>query len=198
MPIIYLIRHGETMWNRVGRHQGHLDSPLTLEGIGQVRALAERLRKEPEDWPRVGLFSSPLFRARQTTAILCDSLGLDFEAVRFENRLRERSYGRWEGLTDDQVMARYPEDWAERRNDHWGHVIPGGGESHAMLARRVGGWLDEQPADATLVAVCHGGTGRALRGIVLGLPTELSLKLPEPHTTIYRLAGGSVSELVAG
>lgn len=198
MPIIYLIRHGETMWNRLGRHQGHKDSPLTLRGIGQIQAVAERLRREPEDWSRIPLICSPLFRTRQSMAILCDSLGLDFEAVGYDPRLRERSYGRWEGLIDVEIKQRFPEDWEDRLDDHWGHVVPGGGESYAMLTERVGAWLGEQPAGATRLVVSHGGTGRALRGLYLGLPNARTPKLPEPQTVVYRLAGGAVTELETG
>ena len=198
MPTIYLIRHGETMWNRVSRHQGHNDSPLTLRGIGQIRAVAERLGREPEDWGRVPLYCSPLFRTRQSMAILCDSLRLDYEAVRYDDRLKERSYGRWEGLIDFEIKERFPEDWKDRLNDHWGHVVPEGGESYAMLTDRVGDWLGEQPADTPVLVVCHGGTGRALRGLYLGLPNARTPKLPEPQTVVYRLAGGAVTELETG
>ena len=197
MPTIYLVRHGETMWNRVRRHQGHNDSPLTLKGIRQIEAIARRLGGERADWTGVPLVSSPLFRTRQTMAILCDCLGLDYERVRFEPRLMERGYGRWEGLIDTEIMERYPEDWEERRVNHWGHVVPGGGESYAMLSERAGAWLAEQPKGSTVLAVSHGGTGRALRGLYLGLPDAETPKLPEPQTIAYRLSGGAVSELKA-
>ena len=72
--IIYLIRHGETTWNREGRVQGHLDSPLTERGIAQAKAAGRTLRPllNGENFL---LLTSPLGRARQTAALVLRQLG---------------------------------------------------------------------------------------------------------------------------
>jgi broad specificity phosphatase PhoE len=70
--ILYLVRHGKTAWNREGRIQGHLDSPLTARGIAQARRAGTRLQEllgGPHRWV---LRFSPLGRARHTAAIIAE------------------------------------------------------------------------------------------------------------------------------
>jgi len=193
MTTLYLVRHGETAWNRAGRHQGHRDSPLTLRGISQARAVAALLRGlfEQETGP-VRVCCSPLFRTRQTCAILCDELGLDYGAVDFDDRLKERSYGRWEGLTDAEIAAAYPDEWAARAADRWNHRISGG-ESYPEVARRVGAWLEAQHGRGPVLAVAHGSMGRVLRGVYAGLDRQTMLAQGEAHTTVYRLQDGCIT-----
>ncbi|MCP5368481.1 MAG: histidine phosphatase family protein [Hyphomicrobiales bacterium] len=194
MGPIYLVRHGETVWNRVGRHQGHGDSPLSLRGIGQVRAVAALLGGLLDGGRRAGLRvqCSPLFRARQTCAILCDSLGLDYEAVAFDDRLKERAYGHWEGLTHGQIMAAHGDEWAARAADPWHHAARGG-ETNFDVAARVRAWLDDQHGAGPVLAVAHGSMGKVLRGVYAGLDAAAIAALDEPHTTVYRLEGGGVT-----
>ena len=80
---LILIRHGETVWNREGRIQGHLDSPLTPEGITQAEACALRLKTEIIDH----IIASDLERVRRTADILNASMKLP---IFYETALRER------------------------------------------------------------------------------------------------------------
>ena len=79
--MIYLVRHGETTWNRVGRQQGHDDSPLTETGIEQARAAGRVLQRAIPDIHSICIETSPLGRARQTALILSEILGLDPSAI---------------------------------------------------------------------------------------------------------------------
>ena len=79
--MIYLVRHGETTWNRVGRRQGHNDSPLTELGIEQARAAGRVLQRAIADIHNVCIETSPLGRARQTALIVGEILGLDPNAI---------------------------------------------------------------------------------------------------------------------
>ena len=79
--VIYLVRHGETTWNRVGRQQGHNDSPLTELGIEQARAAGRMLQRAIPDIHNVCIETSPLGRARQTALIAGEILGVDFNAI---------------------------------------------------------------------------------------------------------------------
>jgi probable phosphoglycerate mutase len=189
-PEIFLIRHGETTWNRIGRHQGHLDSVLTLGGITQVQGVARRLACEIDDWPGVVLACSPLYRCRQTAAILCDEVGANVEHIVYDDRLKERSFGHWQGLIDAEIMAQYPDEWAACEADRWSYVIPGGGENYPVLGDRMMEWLDEQASDRPIVLVTHGEAGRALRGRLLGLPPAETLVLSKPQTAAFHLADG--------
>jgi len=197
MPEIFLVRHGETTWNRIGRHQGHLDSVLTLKGITQVQGVARRLAREIEIWDDVAIFCSPLYRCRQTAAVLCDEVGVDVERIVYDDRLKERCYGHWQGLTDQEIIARYPEEWAAREGDRWNYVVHSGGENYPALEERIGAWLAEQTAGTRIVLVTHGQVGRALRRRYLGLSPEEALALPEPQRAAFRLADGKAQTLNA-
>lgn len=92
---IFLVRHGETEWNRVRRYQGWLDSPLTLDGIAQAEAVGRLLSRIPEA-AGSAIVASPLGRARHTAAIIAESLGDALghpRPIRFDERLREISLG---------------------------------------------------------------------------------------------------------
>lgn len=101
--IIYLLRHGETVFNTKGRYQGELDSPLTDNGIAQVKQNAKLLKSiigDPNDWRIV---SSPLGRALQSTKIICETIGYHFRKVEKDNRLSEVAVGSWAGLTTNEI-----------------------------------------------------------------------------------------------
>jgi probable phosphoglycerate mutase len=194
--MIYLLRHGETRANLQGRLQGRSDSPLTLKGVAQIRAIGSLLREQvavPSDF---ALVSSPLGRARRSAAILCQALGLDSRAVACDPRLAEIGFGDWEGLTIAEVEAAVPGAWARRQADRWTFAPPGG-ESYAMVAERVGDWLSLQPPDAKLIVVCHGAVSRVLRGIYATLPPAEAVQLTQDQTNLYRLSDGRVETLKA-
>ena len=190
MPEIFLVRHGETTWNRIGRHQGQLDAVLTLDGVRQAEHVGNQLKREIENWDSVRLFCSPLFRCRQTAAVICDTVGTNFERLIYDERLKERCFGDWEGLTDQEITAQYPDAWAARERDLWNYIISGGGENYPALAARVSDWLDEQPANFRIVLISHGQTGRALRFRYCRLNPEEALNLPVPQNTVFRLFEG--------
>lgn len=98
----YIIRHGETEWNTQGRMQGHMDSPLTEEGIRQAYARSQSLK----DVDFVDAFSSDLFRAQRTAEILAADHNL---VVKTNQLLRERCFGSYEGET----VQKYQEELRE-------------------------------------------------------------------------------------
>ncbi len=194
--MIYLIRHGETVWNRERRLQGQADSPLTPRGLDQVRANAATLAREIDDPGRFALVASPLGRAWQSAVIVADGLGLDPRAIAFDERLKEHGYGTLEGRTMDEIEAEDPGFWARRAADKWDWQAPGG-ESYALLDRRVGAWLAEQLAGAELIVVCHGMVSRVLRGRYAGLAPEATMNLSENQDELWRLDHGQIETLVA-
>jgi len=188
---IYLIRHGETEWNSAGRFQGSLDSPLTPKGIAQAQAIAQQLAPIA---PTIdALFSSPLGRTRQTTAILCAHA--TYPPVHWDLRLQEVSIGSWDGLTQIDIDFGWPEllegsdpfDWFFRSPD---------GETYDAAAERVRDWLGD--LDGHVVAISHGLLGRIIRGVYLGLPKEQALALPVPQDVIWHLHNGRIDAKKAG
>ena len=160
MPIrITVLRHGQTTSNAAGIWQGHGDAGLSELGFEQAAAAAARL--ESERFDRV--VSSDLHRAMQTA----EALGRPVET---DAAFREVDLGRWEGLTRDQVHARWPEEVAALRAG--ADIAVGGGESWGELEVRVRGGLEAlveaTPAGSNILLVAHGGVGITLFASLLG------------------------------
>jgi broad specificity phosphatase PhoE len=143
VSIVLFLRHGETEWNRDGRLQGRLESALTEAGIRQATDAAATL---PADFDLV--VASDLDRARRTAQPYADRYDLD---VRLDPRLRERSWGSWEGRSNDEVEADHP-DWRRLR------TRPHDFESDEMVWARVEPAVEELRAIAgRVLCVTHGG-----------------------------------------
>jgi broad specificity phosphatase PhoE len=159
---ILLARHGETDWNRDGRWQGHSNTSLNRRGKEQARKLAEELSEEIDV-----VYSSDLARARETAEIVAGRLGLD---VRVDERLRERGFGSWEGLTRPEIEERDAEALARWRagNGHGAHDA----EPYDVFAERMRDFLDDviqrHPGERVLV-IAHGGSIRVIHAIATGL-----------------------------
>jgi len=158
---LLLVRHGETDWNRDGRWQGRSDTHLNEIGREQAANVAEEL-----DGVDV-VYSSDLARARETAEIVADRLGLD---VHVDERLRERSFGAWEGKTGPEIEAEFRDAHAR-----W---LAGEGpgaddaEPFADFATRIRDFLEDvlerHPEEAVLV-VAHGGSIRVIHALAAGL-----------------------------
>jgi len=200
---IYLFRHGETVWNAERRAQGHLDSPLTAAGRAQARAmgqvLARELRLAGHEPASVIVRASPLGRVRETLAIAAAAAGLTHDEDCLDHRLREMSWGDWDGLTGAEIEARWPGAMATRRLDHW-HYRPPNGESYVMAAERARAALDDIVAlaeERPVAVFAHGGIGRVLRGLFLAAPNVEILAMDQPQDAFYRLHGGVAARIHA-
>ena len=159
---LYFVRHGETDWNAEGRLQGQRDIPLNDVGRVQaeeVGAILARLEPRFED---LAYWSSPLSRTRETMELMRSRLGLHPPAYRLDDRLKELSFGAWEGLTWPEVEAHSPAIAASRLADKW-HTKPPEGENYEDVATRLGAFVAtlERPS----VIVSHGGVGRTLMAL---------------------------------
>jgi broad specificity phosphatase PhoE len=157
---VLLWRHGRTAWNVGRRFQGQADPPLDDMGRRQAEHAAPLMAA----YSPVAVVSSDLVRAVDTARPLADLLGL---TVRLDPRLRERSLGRWEGLTRDEVGRMFPEEYA-----HWlagREDCQAGSEPRSALADRAAAALADTVGE-TVVLVTHSATSIALTGRLLGLP----------------------------
>jgi len=193
-PTIYLIRHGETEWNRIKRLQGWLDSPLTETGKAQARIMAGILNTEISDFAHINFYCSPLGRARQTADIICAELGWNFADCKIEDAIKEVNTGDWDGMSYVQIAEAFPEELDRFQTDGWKNAPPGG-ESYAMLAKRISTWLDGLPISKATVAVSHGIAGQVIRGLYLGLSEDQTVRLDQPQDVIYLLKDGRAVEL---
>ena len=176
LATLFLVRHGETDWNAAGRWQGQTDVPLNARGREQAREVAGRLRAE-----RVrSIASSDLLRARVTAELVAAELGLVVDHL--DPALRERRFGCFEGLTREEVAARFPEAWAGYLADPG--PAPPGGESRDELVGRLLPAVASAAArlPGPLVVVMHGGAMRALLAGHVG-------EMPRPSSPAWPLHG---------
>jgi broad specificity phosphatase PhoE len=159
---IVIVRHGETDWNRDRRVQGQSDVPLNEVGRRQARALSAELNGRVF----AALYSSDLLRAHETATILAEPRSLPVVTL---PALREKHFGSWEGLTDAEVLERFP------------HAVEGpwgDGETSARMSVRVVRAISEiaaAHAGEGILVVTHGGPIRALlrhHGLDDGEPIE--------------------------
>ena len=165
----YLVRHGETLWNRTGRVQGHTDVPLSECGRRQARALGKRLVGTSFS----SVYTSDLSRARESAEAIVHGSEVSITA---EADLREFSYGAWEGLTLEEAEARDPEVFAARMTMRAPAFAAPGGEDTAQLLDRVRRFSTSaakrhDPAEDLLI-VAHAGSIRALLVYLLDLTDE--------------------------
>lgn len=186
---LYLIRHGETDWNRQSRYQGQRDIPLNDTGRAQAYGNGERLSALLPRIAGVDFVASPLSRARETMEILRAALGLEPGGFALEPRLMELHYGHWEGHLATALHQSDPAGVAAKSADPFGWR-PCGGESYADLMARCVPWLESLERDT--LAVTHGGVTRVLRGAVLGLERHLVPALEVPQDKVLVLSGAAM------
>ena len=200
MSVLYLVRHGESEWNRRGRIQGRRESPLTDVGRAQAAALGRMLREALPD-PGIDVVASPLERAFETAAIIAHELGratgrAATGVVRADRRITDFNVGVLAGYPGwDAVAADYPELARLRLEDPL-RFHPPGGESGADVLARVRDFLGERRAAGhdTLV-VCHGVINKFLRAAARGITGTGIIALGEDQETVYRLDGAVETEL---
>ena len=162
----FLIRHGETEWNKLGRFQGQYDTMLNQQGLAQAKATAQAAR----DWELTALYSSPLSRTMRVAAEFNRQLGLPINA---RDGLKELALGELEGIGGEEMRANWPAVFDGWR-DHPETLVMPGGESLAELQERA--WqvvLDlEQTHDANdnLALISHNFTIRVICVKLLEMP----------------------------
>jgi broad specificity phosphatase PhoE len=179
---VIFVRHGETAWNLEQRYQGQEDSPLSAQGLLQAQRVGEFLSKRRID----AVFSSDLGRAVRTARCIAEYHNL---VPILEERLREMSFGVWEGLTRAEVREQYPKLFQARMTDSTAHPIPQG-EEPAQVVQRFLECLEEriaQHAGGTIVVVSHGAALRLTLASLLGIPLHRSNCLSQSN--------GGISEL---
>ncbi len=189
--MIYLVRHGETEFNRERRLQGHVDSALTELGLRQAQAVAALLRRLTEAERGWRIISSPLGRARSTAAAISEALGTDgFET---DPRLIEVSWGDWDGRLRSELEAAFPQAFGRTG---WAFHAPMG-ETYEAVCERMNSWLASLPPEPErrIIAVSHGVAGRVLRGVYGDLPPGIVPGQDVPQDAVYALSGGRIERI---
>ena len=189
---LWFIRHGETDYNREGRLQGQQDTPLNAKGREQASAVGRALRKlagpQMMALDEAGAFvASPFVRTRRTMELARAAMGLEPTAYALEDRLKELTFGDWEGFTWPEIEARDPAGAAARAADKWDFVPPEG-ESYAGLARRLAPWVETVEHD--LFVASHGGVARALMYLLAGVTPEKAAEVSIQQGRAILFEGG--------
>lgn len=181
-PDIYVLRHGETVWNAQGRMQGNLNSQLTAKGMEQAKLQGQLMAREDLTGYQVRV--SPQGRAFQTAGI---ALAPMVAHLTTDNDLREIEVGEWSGRLRNELPT-FPDmedtpDGALALYDH----APGG-EGFAGLRDRCLGVL--QALEGPTVLVTHGITSRMIRVLHLGRDIDALGELPGGQGVVFHLSNG--------
>ena len=184
MTRLYLIRHGETDWNRQGRWQGQADVPLNDRGREQARQVAEKLAEVPFD----AIYTSDLIRASEVARIIARAKG-DRIPIVLEPRLREIHQGEWQGLLVQEIQSRYAEAFRQRRMDPLMVAAPGGETALQVRQRALQAVRDLLAAypNGNVALVSHGFTIAVLLTHFYRLPIEKVWELVPDNGAIIEM-----------
>jgi probable phosphoglycerate mutase len=171
--MIYFVRHGETILTPLRKFSGTgpLNPELTEEGLSQAATVAQEIAKIKPDV----LIASPLQRTRQTAEAIAKETGLP---IVFDEIWYELSFGNWDGLTNDEVREKYPEDYQGWLNSS--AFKPGGGESYDQARIRVEAAMEKLLAEYPGQKVCvvtHNGV----------IKSAVSVALHAPHDAVFHM-----------
>lgn len=163
---IILVRHGHVEGIQPPRFRGRAELPLTALGERQAKALRDRIAVE---WAPEAVYSSPMGRCLHTATILAQPFHLTVESMA---ALNDIDYGAWQGLSDDEVRPRWPEELARWRHTPHLVTIPGGESLQDLATRTVSALYSTLRAhrDRTTVVVAHDSVNRVLLLHALDLP----------------------------
>lgn len=192
---IYLVRHSETDWNKIGRLQGQSDVPLNEHGIRLARETAAALKSVPFE----AAFSSPLGRAMETARIIMGDRNIPLQT---DDRLMEMNFGVMEKM--DFVTAK--KDAAHPMYNFFfapaAYIPPEKAESFQQLYDRSGEFLREQILSLegkyeTVLITGHGAMNRSIVNPLAGVPLEdfWRIHLPNCAVSLLSLEDGNLTVL---
>ncbi|MBI4682816.1 MAG: histidine phosphatase family protein [Nitrospirae bacterium] len=206
MTRVYLIRHGETEGADSRRYKGHIDVPLSENGIEQIKRVAEYIDKEGSKWLMVAqnisrlnnieqslsnikqtmlsaVYCSDLSRAIMSAEIIAAPFGLKPVTVK---GLKERSFGVWEGMSFDEIKEKWPDAFNAWAADPL-KFSPMDGESTIEVRDRVIKAFEEIMKNhngQNIAIVSHGGVIRVLLCEMLGMPLENIFRIEQSFAAL--------------
>lgn len=179
---LYVIRHGQVAKSRPHSYNGQLDVPLSVIGVQQMERLA--------DWAA----------SLGTDAIYCSDLRRTVEGAQSVSRrctvpvsatplLREKHFGKWEGLTYEEAEARFPSEWQAWLADP-ADARPPGGETYREVEARVVPFARRVVCDhigQTVLILAHGGVNRVILCRALGLSLHRVFRIEQDYACVNRI-----------
>jgi 2,3-bisphosphoglycerate-dependent phosphoglycerate mutase len=189
MPLLALVRHGQSAWNLENRFTGEVDVDLTELGRQEARAAGKRL--SGISFSRA--FTSMLKRAEETLELILDEAGLKDLPVIRDKALNERNYGQLQGLNKAETAQKYGDQqvlvWRRSYS-----VRPPGGESLEDTAARVIPYYEMKISPAlktgeNILVVAHGNSLRALMMRLENISEEdiAEVNLPTGKPRLYTM-----------
>ena len=178
----YLIRHGETDWNKGGRYQGCTNIDLNEAGREQARLLGRRFEYLPLDH----VYVSPLNRAMETAEQVAKAHGL---TPIVDEHFKEINFGDWEGHTIQELTEKYGRAYTDFFANPFDHPIPGEGSFQNAMQRAIEGFeaLEQKHKGENVAIVSHGGLLRVMLVGLLGMGDEFYRKTWMTNTSITML-----------
>lgn len=190
MKTLYIVRHGETDWNKMGKYQGITDIPLNENGLNQAKACGNALKDVTFD----RILSSDLSRALVTAETI---RGDRTTSITVDKRLRELNFGDWEAMLFSDIEARWPGLIDEMYLRPHLVKVPNG-ESFKDLQDRAWAGLEEflnfNDEEETLLIACHGGTIRTLLCKLLDISISHCWNFSQGNTAINRIFYNGMGE----
>lgn len=190
MKTLYIVRHGETDWNKMGKYQGITDVPLNENGLNQAKACGEALKDITFD----RILSSDLSRALDTAETI---RGDRTTPITVDKRLRELNFGDWEAMLFSEIEERWPGLIDEMYLRPHLVKVPNG-ESFKDLQDRAWASLEEflntNDEEETLLIACHGGTIRTLLCKLLDISISHCWNFSQGNTAINRIFYNGMGE----
>lgn len=179
MTRFILVRHGETTWNKEGRYQGQIDTPLSERGIDQGRRLAEALKTIPIDL----CYASPLSRSYDTAKMCMEWHGGKIE---IDHRLLEINHGLWEGKLSDEIAGDYGDLLAAWRTTVVDVTMPEG-ENIGQVRDRAMAALNEyalRHSGKTVLVLAHDAVNKAVICDMLDIGLDHFWQIKQDNTCI--------------
>lgn len=182
MGLIYLIRHGQTLWNMEEVFRGQSDIPLNDFGRRQAEALAEELQEKKLKNPV--FFSSPLKRARETAEIAGSFLpGISVSDV---EPLIDINFGEWQGQAREEIEKLYPELYRMWQENPAGVVFPRGEDLQEVATRAGKAFMSivREHLENDVIIVTHRVINKVLLSLLLCANLDLFWKIRQDTACI--------------
>lgn len=180
---LFIVRHGETEWNRIGKLQGRNDSRLTETGKKQAIKIGKKLQIKKIKL----IFSSPLNRAQTTAHIIAEQIGAEVKII---NEFREMDFGEFEGIKKEMIKEKYPDFFEKRKTDKKFKLYKRypKGESYHDLYLRIKNRVQELLQTHTnFIIVGHECLNKIIRGIAINMPLEEMVMLSQKNNEFIEI-----------
>ena len=174
---IWFVRHAQSEYNKKHLFTGWHNPDLTEKGVNVAKELKNNLSSVDFDY----VFSSPLKRAAETASLIVDG---HYE-IKYDDRLKERSYGDWSGLNKSEIKDQVGEELFLSARRGWS-TKPPNGESLEDVSSRVSSFLESLPLSGNILVVSHGNTIRAI-SVLLGINKKEDISSYEIMTGSFLL-----------